>query len=58
MGAQETQIQALGQEEPLEQEVAPRSSALAWKVPWVEEPGKPQSVGRKESDATEHVHRA
>ena len=35
----ETQVQSLGQEDPLEKEMATRSSALAWKIPWMEEPG-------------------
>ena len=36
---QETQVQSLGWEEPLEKEMATHSSILAWKVPWTEEPG-------------------
>ena len=36
---QETQIQSLGQEDPLEEERATHSSILAWKIPWTEEPG-------------------
>ena len=36
---QETQVQSLGQENPLEQETATHSSVLAWKIPWTEEPG-------------------
>ena len=36
---QETQVQSLGQENPLEKEMAPHSSTLAWKIPWTEEPG-------------------
>ena len=36
---QETQVQFLGQENPLEKEIAPHSSTLAWKIPWTEEPG-------------------
>ena len=35
----------LGQEDPLEQEVATYSSTLAWKIPWTEEPGGPQFMG-------------
>ena len=35
----ETQIQSLGQEDPLEKEMATHSSTLAWKIPWMEEPG-------------------
>ena len=36
---QETEVQSLGQEEPLEKEVATHSSILAWRIPWTEEPG-------------------
>ena len=42
---QETQVQFLGQEDPLEKEVATHFSTLAWKIRWTEEPGGPQSVG-------------
>ena len=42
---QETQVQSLGQEDPLEKEMAPHSSTLAWKIPWMEEPGRLQSMG-------------
>ena len=42
---QETQIQSLGQEDALEQEMATHSSILAWKIPWTEEPGGLQSIG-------------
>ena len=35
---QETQVQSLGQEDPLEKEMATHSSILAWKIPWMEEP--------------------
>ena len=41
----ETQVQSLGQEEPLEKEMATHSSTHAWKIPWVEEPGRLQSMG-------------
>ena len=37
---QETQVQSLGQKDPLEKEIATHSSILAWKIPWTEEPGK------------------
>ena len=40
----ETQIQSLGQEDPLEKEMATHSSILAWKIPWTEEPGRLQSM--------------
>ena len=36
---QEIQVQSLGREDPLEKETATRSSALAWRIPWTEEPG-------------------
>ena len=42
---QETQVQSLHQEDPLEKEMATHSSILAWKIPWMEEPGGLQSVG-------------
>ena len=41
----ETQVQSLGQEDPLEKEMATHSSTLAWKIPWTEKPGGLQSMG-------------
>jgi len=41
----ETQVQFLGQEDPLEKETATHSSILAWRIPWTEEPGELQSMG-------------
>ena len=41
----ETQVQALGWEDPLEKEMAIHSSTIAWKIPWTEEPGRLQSMG-------------
>ena len=41
---QEIWIRSLGQEDPLEKEMAPHSSILAWKIPWIEEPGRLQSM--------------
>ena len=41
----ETQVQSLGWEYPLEKAVAARSSVLAWRIPWMEEPGGLQSMG-------------
>ena len=41
----ETQVQSLGQKDPLEKEMATRSSTLAWKIPWTENPGRPQFMG-------------
>ena len=45
----ETQVQSLGWEDPLEKEMAPHSSTLAWKIPWTEEPVRLQSVGAAKS---------
>ena len=42
---QETWVQSLGQEDPLEEDMANYSSILAWKIPWTEEPGRLQSMG-------------
>ena len=41
---QETWVRALGWEDPLEEEMAIHSSTMAWKIPWTEEPGRPQSM--------------
>ena len=49
---QETWIQFLGQEDPLEKEMATHSSILARRIPWTEEPGRPQSMGLQELDTT------
>ena len=40
----ETRVQSLGQEDLLEKEMATHSSILAWKIPWMEEPGRLQSM--------------
>ena len=45
-------VQSLGQEDPLEEEMATHSSILAWRIPWTEEPDGLQSMG-SESDKTE-----
>ena len=42
---QETWVRSLGQEDPLEKEMATHSSILAWEIPWTEEPGGLQSIG-------------
>ena len=42
---QETQVDSLGWEDPLEEEMATHSSILAWKSPWTKEPGRLQSKG-------------
>jgi len=41
----ETWVQSLGQEHPLEKEMATHSCTLAWKIPWTEKPGRLQSMG-------------
>ena len=41
----ETEVLSLGQEDPLEKEMAAHSTILAWKIPWMEEPGRLQSMG-------------
>ena len=50
---QETRVRCLGREDPLEEGMATHSSALAWRIPWMEEPGGLQSRGRTESDTAE-----
>ena len=52
---QETWVQSLGQEDPLEKGMANHSGILAWKFPWTEEPGRLQSWGCQESDMTEQL---
>ena len=53
---QETWIQSLGQEDPLEEEMATHSSILTWRIPWTEEPGRLYSLwGCKESVVTEQL---
>ena len=42
---QETWVRSLSQEDPLEKEMAIHSSTLTWKIPWMEDPGKLQSMG-------------
>ena len=49
---QETQVQFLGQEDPLEKEMATHSRILAWRSPWTEEPGRLRSMGSQELDMT------
>ena len=44
---QETRVRSLGQEDPLEKEMAAHSSTLAWKIPWMEKPGRLQSMGSR-----------
>ena len=49
---QETWVRFLGWEDPREKEMATHSSILAWRILWIEEPGRLQSVGSQESDTT------
>ena len=42
---QETWVQSLGQEDPMEEEIATHSSILSWRIPWTEEPGRLQFMG-------------
>ena len=49
---QETWVLSLGQQDPMEKEMATHSSILAWRIPWTEEPGRLQSMGLKELDTT------
>ena len=53
-GDADLQFQSLGQEEPLEEEMATHSSFFAWRIPWTEGPGGLQSMGLQ-SDATEQL---
>ena len=55
---QEMQVWFLGQEDPLEEDMATHSSILAWKFPWTEEPGGLQSMGLQSPDTTEQLSRA
>ena len=49
---QEMHVRFLGEEDPLEKEMATHSSILAWEIPWMEEPGGLQSMGLQESGRT------
>ena len=50
---QQTWVQSLGQEDPLEKGMASHSCVLAWRISWAEEPGGLQSLGHKELDTAE-----
>ena len=53
----ETRVQSLCREDLVEKEMATHSSVLAWKIPWMEEPGRLYSPwGHEESDMTEQLH--
>ena len=49
------QVQSLGRDH-LQEDMATHSSVLAWRIPWTEEPGGPQSRGSQESDTTEQLN--
>ena len=51
-GDREMRVQSLGGEDSLEEGLATRSSILAWRIPWTEEPGGLQSIQSEESDTT------
>ena len=55
---QETQVQSLGQEDPLEKGMATHSSILAWEIPWTEEPGRATVHGIAELDTTELTNKS
>ena len=50
---QETWVQSMDQEDPLEKEMATHSSILAWEIPWAEEPEGLQPMGSQELDTTQ-----
>ena len=52
---QEMQVPFLGQEDPLEEEMATHSSILAWRIPWTEEPGEYSLWGCRELDTTDKL---
>ena len=51
----ETRVQSLGQEDPLEKEMATHSSFIAWRIPWTEGPGGLQSMGSQKPYMTQHI---
>ena len=54
----ETQVQSLGQEDPLEESMATHSNILAWRIPWTEEPGGLQSIGsQRDTQLSRHALR-
>ena len=53
---QDTCLQSLGQEDPLEKEMVTHSSILAWEIPWTEDVGGLQSMGSQELDTTERLN--
>ena len=55
---QETWVQSLGQEDPLEKGMATHSSILVWRIPWTEEPGRLQSMGLQRVGHDQETERA
>ena len=58
LAMQETSIQSVGWEDPLEEGMATHSRIRAWRIPWIKEPGGLQSVGHRESGMTERLSTA
>ena len=52
LAMQETWVQSLGWEDPLEKGMATQSSILTWRIPWTKEPGRLQSIVSQELDTT------
>ena len=52
LSMQNMQVRSLGQEDPLEKDMATHSSILVWEIPWTEEPGRLWFMGLQESDTT------
>ena len=52
---QETRVQSLGQENPLEKGLATHSSMLVWRIPWTEEPGRMLAMGLQRVDMNERL---
>ena len=52
---QETRVQSLSCEDPLEKEMTTHPGILAWRIPWTEEPGRLQTMGSRDSDTTEQL---
>ena len=55
VAVEETQVQPLVREDPLEQEMATHSSILSWEILWTEEPGRLQLMGCQRADTTEQL---
>ena len=53
---QEMQVQSLGEDNPLEKEMAIHSNILAWKIPWTEEPGWSQPTGLQKSQTGQQLN--